>query len=157
MRLLKIGLGLFCSFFVINCTEKGSVLHDTKGNVMQVSELRGKWVIVNYWADWCESCIKEIPELNQFYQHNQDENIILLGVNYDRMPMADLQKAMSKTHIAFPVMLEDPAQTWVLSAVDALPVTFIIDPNGNVAKRIVGENTEKTLLKTIHQLQKEFV
>jgi cytochrome oxidase Cu insertion factor (SCO1/SenC/PrrC family) len=63
---------------------------------------------------------------------------------------------MNKTHIAFPVVLDDLAQTWPLQGIDALPVTFIIDPNGQVAKRIYGGNTEKSLLANIHELQKKF-
>jgi thiol-disulfide isomerase/thioredoxin len=81
MRFLKLLLVLLCSIFMLSCTEKGSVLHDTKGNEIPLSTLKGKWVIINYWADWCESCTKEIPELNRFYQNNQDKNIVLYGVN----------------------------------------------------------------------------
>jgi peroxiredoxin len=139
---------------VINCSQQGSVLHDAKGNSIQVSSLKGKWVIINYWAAWCESCVKEIPELNHFYQHNQDKNIVLYGVNYDHMPMSDLELAMHKTQIAFPVILDDPAQTWKLDSIDALPVTFIIDPKGHVVKKILGGNTEKSLFATVHALQK---
>ncbi len=149
IRLLKI---ILLIFFITSCTERGSVLHDTKGNQIDVSSLKGKWVIINYWAAWCQTCIKEIPELNNFYQHNQDKNIVLYGVNYDRMPMNELQLAINKTHIAFPVVLEDPAQTWTLYGIDFLPVTFtIIDPNGKVAKKIVGASTEQSLLAAIHQ------
>jgi len=154
MRYFKIILFLLSSLMVINCTPQGSVLHDTKGNPIQVSALKGKWVIVNYWADWCDNCIEEIPELNRFYQHNQDKNIVIYGVNYDRMPAADLQLAIDKTHIAFPTLLEDPSQTWpALDGIDALPVTFIIDPKGKVVKKIVGGNTEKSLRDLLHQLQ----
>jgi len=154
MRYLKVILFFVCCFTVINCTSQGSVLHDTKGNSIKVSSLKGKWVIINYWADWCDNCIEEIPELNRFYEHKQGKNIVLYGVNYDRMTAGDLEMAINKTHIAFPTLLEDPAQTWSsLDEIDALPVTFIIDPNGKVVKKIVGGNTEKSLLTVLHQLQ----
>ena len=147
---------LWCGFLLVSCTQQGSVLHDTQGNQIEVASLKGKWVIINYWAGWCESCVKEIPELNYFYQHNQDKNIVLYGVNYDRIPMQELKNAMDKTHIAYPVVLEDPAQAWSLDGIDALPVTFIIDPNGDVAKKILGVNTEKSLLATVRELQKNY-
>lgn len=139
---------------MLSCSQQGSALHDTKGNPIEVSSLKGKWVIVNYWAAWCDSCLKEIPELNSFYEHTQDKNIVLYGVNYDRMPMNDLQAAIDKTHIIYPVVLEDPAETWPLYGIDVLPVTFIIDPNGKVVKRIVGANTEKSLFAALDELQK---
>ncbi len=153
MRFLKVIVILFCGFFIVNCAKQETVLHDTKGNAIFVSSLKGKWVIINYWAAWCDSCIKEIPALNDFYQHNQDKNIVLYGVNYDRMPMNDLQDAMDKLHMTYPVVLEDPAETWPIYGIDALPVTFIINPNGNVVKKILGANTEKSLLAIVHALQ----
>src|SRR5437879_2413224 len=155
MRYSKIIIFLLCSLTVINCTPQGSVLHDAKGNPINVSNLKGKWVILNYWADWCDNCIEEIPELNHFYEHNQEKNIVFYGVNYDRMPAGELKMAIDKMHIAFPTLMEDPAQTWPsLDGIDALPVTFIIDPKGRVVKKIVGGNTEQSLLTVVHQLQK---
>ncbi len=157
MRCLKIFLFLLCGVFMLSCTEKGSVLHDTKGNEIQLSALKGKWIIVNYWADWCESCVQEIPELNRFYQNNQDKNILIYGVNYDRLPKADLEKATKKVHIVFPVLLDDLTQIWPLQGIDVLPVTFIINPKGQVVKRIYGGNTEKSLSTTLQALQKNLI
>ncbi len=154
MRFLKVSLVFLISLWMMSCSEQGSVLHDTKGNPIPVAELTGKWVILNYWAAWCESCVKEIPELNRFYQHNQHKNIVLYGVNYDHMPMKDLQAAIEQTHIAYPIVLEDPAKTWALGEFEALPVTFIIDPEGHVAKKILGANTEKSLDAVMRELQK---
>lgn len=154
MRLIKMLLFVLCAVFSVNCcSRQGSVLHDTDGNTIPVKQLQGKWIIVNYWADWCSSCVKEIPELNRFYQHNRDKNIMLYGVNYDRMPMNELKAAINRTHIAYPVVLDDLSQTWPLSGIDVLPVTFIVDPQGRVAKKILGANTEKSLLAAVYQLQ----
>ena len=154
MRFLKIFLMSLCSWLLVSCSQQGSVLHDTQGNPIAVAQLQGKWVVINYWATWCESCTQEIAELNRFYQHNQDKNIVLYGVSYDHMPRQDLQNAMKRLHILYPVVLEDPAKIWALGEVEALPVTFIIGPDGEVAKKILGKSTEKSLLTTIRGLQK---
>jgi len=156
IRLLKKIFLCFCTWLLLSCSQQGSVLHDTNGNPISVSQLHGKWIIINYWATWCDSCVQEISELNHFYQHNQDKNIVLYGVNYDHMPMKDLQAAIARTHIAYPVVLEDPAKTWALGEFDALPVTFIIGPNGEVVKKFLGKSTEKSLLATIRELQKNY-
>ena len=70
------------------------------------------------------------------------------------MPIDDLKMAMDQTHIGYPIVLDDLSQTWQLNSIDNLPMTFIIDPQGHVAKRIVGVSTEKSLLATIRELQK---
>lgn len=126
---------------------------DTTGNPVQLSGLKGKWVIVNYWATWCDNCIAEMRELNQFHKHNQNKNIVLYGVNYDRMSPDEIKKAMSKIGVAFPVITSDPNQAWHLGDISAIPMTFIIDPNGKVVKSILGPNTEKSLSKTLKSLQ----
>ncbi|EKD72603.1 MAG: hypothetical protein ACD_45C00630G0009 [uncultured bacterium] len=153
MQLKNSILILVCSLFFASCKGDVAELHDVNGNVVQPSFLHGKWIILNYWAAWCATCIKEIPELDRFYQHNQDKSVVLYGVNYDRLPKTELQTAMRKINIAFPVLLEDPQNIWKLDDIEALPVTFIIDPHGKVVKKILGANTEKSLLDILFYLQ----
>jgi thiol-disulfide isomerase/thioredoxin len=145
---------LACSFFLGGCTPGSSVLHDSEGHEIKLSELKGKWIIINYWADWCDSCMAEIPQLNNFYVHNQDKSVVLLGVNYDHLPADQLKQSVKKRQILYPVLLEDPSSIWGLGAMEAIPVTFIIDPKGVVKKMIVGATTENSLLGILRDLQK---
>ncbi len=124
--------------------------HDSTGRFLSSSAFKNKWIIVNYWADWCDSCIEEIPELNSFYKNNQDSNVLIIGVNYDGLPNNVLREAIKKTGILFPVLQENPAQMWRLGEITALPTTFIINPDGIVVRKIIGPNTEQSLLKIIH-------
>jgi thiol-disulfide isomerase/thioredoxin len=121
--------------------------HDSAGRAIKMHELKDKWIVINYWADWCESCVEEIPELNKFYRHNQDKNILIFGVNYDQLPLPYLRQAVHKTGISFPVLYEDPRILWQLGDVTVLPTTFIINPQGDVVKKVIGPNTEQSLLK----------
>lgn len=154
MRFLIIILSLLC-FVTISCAEQKPVLHDATGKAIPLSDYKGKWVIVNYWADWCDSCMEEVPALNQFYKNNSDKNVVLYGVEYDHMPPSELRAAIAKMQINYPVIQEDPAALWSLGEFDALPTTFIIDPNGKVVKKILGENTEESLEATMQELQKK--
>ncbi len=124
--------------------------HDATGRFIPISEFKNKWIIVNYWADWCDSCIEETPELNNFYKNNHDSNILIVGVNYDRLPNPVLRQAIQRTGILFPVLQEDPAEVWRLGEVTVLPTTFIINPDGDVVRKIIGPNTEQSLLKIVH-------
>lgn len=124
--------------------------HGSNGRVLSSSEFSNKWIIVNYWADWCDSCMEEIPELNKFYKNNQGKNMIIVGVNYDRLENPGLQQAIQRAGILFPVLQEDPASKWRLSEVTVLPTTFIINPDGDVVRKIIGPNTEQSLLKIVH-------
>jgi thiol-disulfide isomerase/thioredoxin len=138
------------SAILLLCSQSALSFHDSTGRIFTSSEFKDKWVIVNYWADWCDSCIAEIPELNKFYKNNKDGNIVMVGVNYDRLPNPMLRQAIDKTGILFPVLQEDPAQLWQLGEISVLPTTFVISPDGVVAHKIIGPNTEQSLLKIVH-------
>lgn len=138
-----------------SCSQQESVYHDTKGNLLHTSDFKNKWIILNYWADWCDSCMKEVPELNQYYQHNQNKNIVILSTNYDHLPETDLKQAISKANIAYPVMIEDIGKQWQIDSIDVLPTTFIINPDGQVVKKIVGAASEKSIAELVKTLQQQ--
>lgn len=148
--MVRKAYSLIFAFFLImitSCSREESIqLHDVQGNTVKSTDFKGKWVILNYWAAWCGSCAAEIPKLNHFYLQNKDKNIIFYGVNFDELPLVDLQQAMKKINIAFPVLLENPAALWQLDAVEALPTTYIINPAGRVVKKMVGMVDEKYLI-----------
>jgi peroxiredoxin len=143
-----------CSVLLVACSDSdnnkniAAVLHDANGNSVQLSQLKGKWVIVNYWASWCEACIKEIPELNKFNEtHEQD--VVIYGVDFDQPALDDLKQAIEKAGITFPVLTQDPSVVWNLGDVSVLPTTFIIDPQGKVVRKILGSSTQTTLMKAL--------
>lgn len=107
----------------------------------------GKWLVVNYWAEWCAPCRKEIPELNEL--HHQSEDVIVLGVNFDGLQgqaLADLSKEMG---IEFPVLEEDPAGRWEQPRPTVLPSTFIIAPDGEFRDVLVGPQTYESLARAV--------
>ena len=70
---------------------------------------QGRWVVINYWAEWWKPCLEEIPELNAFGAAHP-EQVLLVGVNYDGVKGEALQPLIEKFTIDFPV-IEDPAGT----------------------------------------------
>lgn len=149
--------GLLILFIILLSSMAHAISHaafsDTFGDNIPLSKLKGKWVIINYWADWCDGCIAEVPELNSFYLHNKDKNILIYGVNYDQLPVDSLKISIQKIGISFPVLTEDPNSVWGLGAINMLPVTFIINPEGKIAKTIVGPSTEQSIKQILYELQ----
>ncbi|MDA8561998.1 TlpA family protein disulfide reductase [Gammaproteobacteria bacterium] len=141
---------IFTAFILFFSSAEVFSLIDSNGESVSKSFYKNKWIIVNYWADWCDTCVNEVPELNKFYNNNKDKNMIIFGINYDNLPNVSLRKAIKKTGIKFPVLQQDPSVTWGLSEVTVLPTTFIISPEGDVVRKIIGPNTEKSLLKIVY-------
>lgn len=139
---------------VANVSYADHAFQDTEGKAVSLKNLRGKWVIVSYWADWCSGCVKEVPELNHFYKTHHDSNVVLYGVNYDQLPLDNLKDAMNRIDIHYPVLVGDPNEAWHLGEVPVLPATFILNPKGRVVKELYGAGSEEALIATLQELQK---
>jgi thiol-disulfide isomerase/thioredoxin len=152
MILRRIALFIACCLWMV-CSQAAEVFHDASGHTINASQFKNKWVIINYWAPWCDICLREIPELNNFYLHNKNKNVLIYGVNYDHPDAAELKQSASTLGISYPVLVEDPNHLWDLGYFDVIPVTFVINPQGKIARKIIGPTTEEVLLEIIHSPQ----
>jgi thiol-disulfide isomerase/thioredoxin len=84
-------------------------LHDLDGLLHRASDSRGKWLVINFWATWCAPCLKELPELERFYQHNYD-TAQLWGVTFEDTHKASIIEFTERLGISFPILghAEDP-------------------------------------------------
>ena len=127
------------------------VFKDTHGQSTSFSELKGKWVLINYWAGWCQSCVDEIPEFNRFYQNHKNDPIALFAVNFDSLPLFEQKNLIKRFNISYPNLLKDPANELHLGDITGVPVTFIYNPQGQLVKKLYGGQTAETLDKIINQ------
>ena len=135
---------LFCVLFLCQCSAQEAVLHDSEQQTIPLSSLQGKWLILNYWADWCDACRREVPQLNAFYRKHKGE-VQLLGVNFDQLASKRLRLAVRRLNFEFPVILENPAQFWPVKTPQILPTTVIVGPDGRIRVTLTGEQTEESL------------
>ena len=114
------------------------------GGVATLDDWRGRWLLINYWAEWCEPCRDEIPELNAL--HHAQPEVAVVGVNFDGVTDAKLNALIARMGIEFPVLTEDPRPLWGYEAPAALPMTVLIAPDGVLRKRLLGPQTQESLL-----------
>lgn len=120
------------------------------GTSGRFADLRGKWLLVNYWAEWCKPCIEEIPELNRFHQQFS-ANATVLAVNYDNAQGEKLQEQIKHLQIAMPVLQQDPSMQLGYQRPDALPTTLVFNPEGKLTATLMGPQTVATLAAAIGQ------
>lgn len=108
-----------------------------------LSEFRGQWLVINYWAQWCAPCIEEIPELNALAAARPD--IQVLGVNFDGAEGEDLAQQERELDVAFRTLATDPAAELGIERPNVLPTTLLVNPEGSVAKSLVGPQTLESL------------
>ncbi|MCL6416306.1 TlpA family protein disulfide reductase [Aestuariirhabdus sp. Z084] len=147
---MRIVLLAICCLMSIGCSE--AVFYDQHGNNIQLDRLNGDWAVVNYWAEWCEPCREEIPQLNNLHQANQ--GVQVLGVSFDGAQSAvELDQQIKAMGIEFPVLDRDPADDLGVKRPMALPASWIINPDGKVVEQRLGPQTEAELLQAIALLK----
>jgi thiol-disulfide isomerase/thioredoxin len=117
------------------------------GGSFDLSQQRGKWVVLNFWATWCAPCIKEIPELSLLAQRDDVE---LLGLDYEEIERADLDAFLREHPAGYPIApvdVYDPPAAF--PAPRGLPMTYLVAPDGKVAKVFVGPVTRAEIETTI--------
>jgi thiol-disulfide isomerase/thioredoxin len=118
------------------------------GKTFDLAAQRGKWVIVNYWATWCVPCIKEMPDISRFVAAHS--NVAAIGLAFDDSAPADIKAFVAKHPVVYPiaqVTLDKPAKDF--DEPRGLPTTWLIGPDGKVAKRFVGPVTSAELAAAI--------
>lgn len=123
------------------------LLKDLDGKQTPFASLQGRWVMINYWAGWCQSCLDEIPEFNRFYQKNYT-NVALYAVNYDALPTAKQKNLIRRFNILYP-SLQDPNKQLNLGDIAGVPVTFIYNPQGQLVKTLYGGQSAQALEQVI--------
>jgi thiol-disulfide isomerase/thioredoxin len=139
---LLVGALLFCALMPFAAAEV--LLTDINGKKIPFSGLKGKWVLINYWASWCQPCLDEIASLNKFYQTKKD-NVALFAVNFDYLPLQEQIGLIKELHIHYPSLSEDPGAQLGLEQVRGVPATFVFDPDGNLSATLYGSQTLSSL------------
>lgn len=131
-------------------------LQDLDGNARTLSEFRGKWVVVNYWATWCPPCLEEIPDLVDFHARHQATDAVVIGINYEDIPAPQLRAFAEEYFINYPILqAEDMRPAHERLGVGGLPTTYIISPEGEPVARQVGGITDEVLEDYIKRKQAE--
>ena len=134
---------LLLSFlFIQSCTKPDLVTSDN--SKIYLDDLKGKLTLINYWADWCPPCIKEIPELNKL-KNNFSSQVNVFLFNFDRLEGEELSEQLVKFKVEVPSLLTDPEKIFGYIFPEALPVSFIIDENGQYLKTLKGPQTLDSL------------
>jgi thiol-disulfide isomerase/thioredoxin len=107
-------------------------LKSTSGTNVRLADLKGKVVMVNFWASWCGPCRQEMPILEKIYKDYKDAGFVLLGVNVDA-EISDRDKFLSETTVTFPILDDSANVATEEFGVEAMPSTYFVDKNGNLA------------------------
>ncbi|AAV82304.1 TlpA disulfide reductase family protein [Idiomarina loihiensis] len=130
------------------CSQEPDVVTDAD-NEFRWGDLGEKTVVVNYFAEWCAPCLRELPELNEFNQHKA-KDVELVGVSFDPMSNAELAELKQRHGIEFQLALMEPAPKFPFQRPQMLPATYVIKPDGSVKGPLMGEQDLESLENAVN-------
>ena len=126
-------------------------LQTLEGERLNLSDLQGEAVVLNFWASWCPPCRAEMPELEQAYRNNQGGGLVVLGVNQgeEQAVVADFARRFG---LSFPILLDQQLQASRAYQANSLPTTYFIDRNGVIRGRVTGQMNAALLTERLRSI-----
>jgi cytochrome c biogenesis protein CcmG, thiol:disulfide interchange protein DsbE len=117
------------------------VVTELDGQTFDLAKLRGKVVLVNYWATWCAPCRKDMPKLDALYRRYHDQNLEMIGISIDRdSDLGKVRKVAPK--LAYPVALLKGITNDGFGPPAGVPITWIVDADGKVSDMMIDVRDE---------------
>ena len=113
------------------------------GGTVSMAALKGKVVVVNFWATWCPPCLKEMPMLSELHTTYKDQGVVVLGLSLDEEGLSITAPFIKKLGIAYPIVESDKKTYQAYGNILTIPHTFVVDRNGVVTKRFVNNQSKE--------------
>lgn len=127
-------------------------LKNVEGRTIRLSDLHGKFVVLNFWATWCVPCIKEMPELQKAHQLLKKKGVKILAINLGEKT-SKIKKFLQEYRLSIPVLLDGYGNTSAKYRVIRLPVTYFITPDGILREEMFGGGlTQEIIENKVNQL-----
>jgi peroxiredoxin len=124
-------------------------LADLTGRDWHLKELRGKVVLVNFWATWCPPCRKEMPDLEALYQRFGQRGLVILAISDEET--GKVQPFIAERKFSFPILLDPGRKVNELFRVEGIPKSFVYDRDGKLVAQAVDMRTQKQFLEMLAQ------
>jgi len=108
------------------------LLPDLSGGQVSLSDYRGKWVFINFWATWCGPCVMEMPMMDRLNKILEKENFKMLAINMENIEPERVKKFIKKLKVDFHILLDRKGQVSDIYGVRSIPMTYMINPKGEV-------------------------
>ena len=122
-------------------------LQDLSGKTWTFAELRGKVVLVNFWATWCPPCRKEMPDLETLYERFNSKGLVVLAISDEEA--AKVEPFIRERKVSFPVLLDPGRKVNEMFVVEGIPKSFVYDREGKLVAQSIDMRTQKQFLEML--------
>ncbi|WXU00648.1 MAG: Thiol-disulfide oxidoreductase ResA [Catillopecten margaritatus gill symbiont] len=125
---------------------------DINGKTHNNDTVKGKYLVINFWATWCPPCLKEIPAFVEFYDKNS-AMVEILGMDYEQANKEKIKEFTETFMVNYPIILSDnnnQSEFSKFGEIVGMPTTVVYAPDGSLAEYFMGEISMKDLEKATH-------
>ena len=120
-------------------------LKDLDGKVVKLSDYKGKPVVLDFWATWCQPCRASLPHLNELHQRYNERGLVVLGLSVDDGGPQRVRRFADHLGLKFRLAMADERVLDTFGPIRSIPTTFFIDKKGQVVRRVVGYIDPETM------------
>ena len=157
--IVRVGAILFAfALFASTVTASEQIvdftLPDINGKSHSLSDYRGQWVIVNFWATWCGPCIEEIPELIEVSKLTDPVTPVVIGIDFEEIDTESLLEFINALKMDYLVLRIGERPLVPFEPLKGMPTTFIVSPEGKIVFRKIAAVTKEILVEQLNALIK---
>jgi peroxiredoxin len=127
------------------------------GDQVNLADLKGKKVILNFWASWCGPCKAEMPHMEKYYERNKEAaNVEIIAVNMtnsERRGLKGVEDFIDEYGLTFPIALDKDGKVERMYEIVSIPTTFMLGTNGEIVHKFVGPMDEKMMEELVNNLK----
>lgn len=138
------GKGIEVKDFTIKNISSDSTIH--------FNDLKGKIVLINFWATWCPTCRLEIPAFSKLYEEYNPKGLEIIGVSVDQKSQNEILSFLKENNIKYPIMLYNKELNQNFGELTAVPTSFLINKSGKIYKKYIGYHLKYSFEKDIKNL-----
>jgi peroxiredoxin len=124
-------------------------LNDMDGHAWTLKDLRGKVLLVNFWATWCPPCRKEMPDLESLYKQFKDQGLVILAISDEEA--IKVKPFIAERHVTYPVLLDLDRQAHKDFQIEGIPKSFVYDREGKLVSQAIDMRTHSQFMKMLEQ------
>jgi peroxiredoxin len=124
-------------------------LAELSGKTWTLKELRGKVIVLNFWATWCPPCRKEMPDLESLYQQFKEQGLVILAISDE--DAGKVQPFIAQQKVTYPILLDPGRKVNELFQIEGIPKTFVYDRNGKLVAQSIDMRTRRQFLEMLAQ------
>ncbi len=149
LKQLKLFFSALSLMMIILGCQQSSEFKLLSGESKSIKDYHGQWLLINFWAEWCPPCIKEIPELNALSQ----DGLQVLAVSYDKLSNHQLEQLIEKYKINYPVIATSPMPYLPIERPSGLPANYLFTPEGEMIGPLLGKQDRQSIKELIEKIE----